>query len=224
METLAFWLLFLTFAGAFAAQVARRVQLIAAAPNTFSVDEFGFRIRRFVVDVLLQVRTIRERPFTGLMHAFVFWGFVAFGGYTTVEFLYGLGVVDLTGARWFHAYRIALTPFAVAVLAGILYLLVRRAIVRPVALGPKLSIESMVIALFIATLMITFLLTFRLVEGSTAAHVNWWVHAVVILVFMALIPASKHLHLVLSPITVFLKSPELGNLSNLDFEKEQVGL
>jgi len=154
----------------------------------------------------------------------VFWGFVAFGGYTTVEFLYGLGIVDLTHARWFHAYRIALTPFAVAVLGGILYLLTRRAVVRPVALGAKLSIESIVIALFIATLMITFLLTFRLEEGSTIGQVNWWAHAVVILVFMALIPASKHLHLVLSPITVFLKSPELGNLPNLDFEKEQVGL
>jgi Fe-S oxidoreductase len=82
----------------------------------------------------------------------------------------------------------------------------------------------MVIAIFIATLMITFLLTFRLEEGSAASRVNWWVHAVVILVFMALIPASKHLHLVLSPITVFLKSPELGHLPNLDFEKEQVGL
>ena len=224
MQTVAFWILLLIFLGAFAAQVARRVQLVAAAPNTFSLDRLGFRAYRFLLDVVLQRQTIRERPFTGLMHAFVFWGFVAFGGYTTVEFLYGLGIVDLTGARWFHAYRIALTPFAVAVLAGILYLLVRRAVVRPVALGPKLSIESMVIALFIATLMITFLLAFRLVEGSTAAHVNWWVHAVVILVFMALIPASKHLHLVLSPITVFLKSPELGNLPNLDFEKEQVGL
>jgi Fe-S oxidoreductase len=46
----------------------------------------------------------------------------------------------------------------------------------------------------------------------------------VILAFLALIPASKHFHLVLSPITVFLKSPELGNVPNLDFEKEQVGL
>jgi Fe-S oxidoreductase len=46
----------------------------------------------------------------------------------------------------------------------------------------------------------------------------------VILAFLALIPASKHFHLVLSPVTVFLKSPELGNLPNLDFEKEQVGL
>ena len=111
-----------------------------------------------------------------------------------------------------------------AVLGGILFLLIRRAFVRPVGLGTKVSIESIVIALFIATLMITFLLTFRLEEGTMAERVNWWVHALVILAFMALIPASKHFHLVLSPITVFLKSPELGNLPNLDFEKEQVGL
>jgi Fe-S oxidoreductase len=224
MATLAFWILLLAFMGAFAAQVARRVQLIAAAPNTFSLDQLGFRTTRFIVDVLLQWRTIKERPFTGLMHAFVFWGFVAFGGYTLTEFLSGLGIVDLTQASWFHAYRLALTPFAAAVLVGILYLLIRRAFVRPVALGATVSVESIVIALFIATLMITFLLTFRLDEGTTAERVNWWVHAIVILAFMALIPASKHLHLVLSPITVFLKSPELGNLPNLDFEKEQVGL
>ena len=224
MATLAFWVLLLAFLGAFAAQVARRVQLIAAAPNTFSLDHPGVRTGRFIVDVLLQWRTIKERPFTGLMHAFVFWGFVAFGGYTLTEFLYGLGIADLTHAGWFHAYRLALTPFAAAVLVGIVFLLIRRAFVRPVALGTKVSAESIVIALFIATLMITFLLTFRLAEGGVAGRVNWWVHAVVILAFMALIPASKHLHLVLSPITVFLKSPELGNLPNLDFEKEQVGL
>ena len=224
MQTLAFWVLLLAFMGAFAAQVARRVQLIAAAPNTFSFDQLGVRTSRFIVDVLLQWRTIKERPFTGLMHAFVFWGFVAFGGYTLTEFLFGLGIVDLTHTGWFHAYRLALTPFAAAVLTGILYLFVRRAFVRPAALGAKVSVESLVIAMFIATLMITFLLTFRLGEGTTAERVNFWVHAVVIMAFMALIPASKHLHLVLSPITVFLRSPELGNLPNLDFEKEQVGL
>lgn len=224
MSTLVFWILFLTFTGAFAAQVARRVQLIAAAPNTFSIQNVPFRATRFLTDVLLQVRTIRERPAAGLMHAFVFWGFVAFAGYTTVEFLNGLGIVDLTHTPWFEGYRLLLTPFATAVLVGILYLLIRRAFVRPIALGTHVSVESIVIALFIATLMVTFLLTFRLVEGTRAATINWWVHAIVILAFMALIPASKHFHLVLSPVTVFLKSPELGNLPNLDFEKEQVGL
>ena len=224
MAVVAFWLLFLSFVGAFAAQVARRVQLIAAAPNTFSLDNLGARASRFLVDVVLQARTIRERPAAGIAHAFVFWGFVAFGGYTLTEFLGGLGIVDLTHTSWFSVYRRVLEPFAVAVLGGILFLLIRRAFVRPVGLGTKVSVESIVIALFIATLMITFLLTFRLEEGTTAGRVNWWLHILVILAFMALIPASKHFHLVLSPITVFLKSPELGNLPNLDFEKEQVGL
>jgi len=224
VTTLLFWLLFLSGVGAFAAQVARRVQIVAAAPNTFSIDDLPFRINRFLVDVVLQRRTIRERPAAGLMHAFVFWGFVAFAGYTSVEFLRGLGVADLTHAAWFERYKLALVPFACAVLAGIVYLLIRRAFVRPIALGTHVSIESVVIALFIATLMITFLLAFRLTEGTPAERLNWWVHMLVILAFMALIPASKHFHLVVSPITVFLKSPELGNLPNLDFEKEQVGL
>jgi Fe-S oxidoreductase len=219
-----FWALFLTFVGAFAAQVATRVRLIAAAPNTFAVDHIGVRVQRWLADVLFQRKTIVERPVAGLAHALVFWGFIAFAGYTTVEFLYGLGMVDLTETRWFHAYRLFIAPFAGGVLVGILYLLIRRAFVRPVALGARVSAESIVIALFIATLMVTFLLAFRLDERTTAGRVNWWLHMLVILAFMALIPASKHFHLVLSPITVFLKSPELGNLPNLDFEKEQVGL
>jgi Fe-S oxidoreductase len=218
------WLLVISFVGAFAVQVATRVRLIAAAPNTFSTDQLGFRVRRFLIDVVGQGRTIRERPVAGLAHAFVFWGFIAFGGYTLTEFLRGLGIVDLTQSLWFDLYRVLLTPFAAAVLAGILFLLIRRAFLRPVGLGTKVSVESIVIALFITTLMVTFLLSWRLDEGSLAERVNWWIHALVILAFLALIPASKHFHLVLSPITVFLKSPELGDVSNLDFEKEQVGL
>jgi Fe-S oxidoreductase len=224
VETLILWALVVVFAGAFLAQLATRVRLVANAPNTFSVDHPGLRLSRFLIDVVLQRATIRERPAAGLAHAFVFWGFVAFGGYTIVEFLHGLGIVDLTGTRWFAAYRVVLTPFAVAVLAGIIHLLIRRAFVRPQGLGATVSAESILIGLFIATLMVTFLLGWRLPEDSAAGRANWWVHMLVILAFLALIPASKHLHLLFSPLNVFLKSPELGRLENLDFEKEQVGL
>ena len=224
MGTLLLWLLVLGFVGAFAFQVARRVRLIAGAPNTFSTDDVPARMWRFVTDVVLQRRTIKDRPIAGLAHALVFWGFVAFGGYTAIEFLDGLGIVNLTDTAAFGVYRVVLTPFAVAVLGGIVLLLVRRGIVRPATLGTHVSIESIVIGLFITTLMVTFLLTWRLDATSLAGRANWWVHAVVILAFLALIPASKHLHLLLSPVTVFLKSNELGNVPNLDFEKEQVGL
>jgi Fe-S oxidoreductase len=46
----------------------------------------------------------------------------------------------------------------------------------------------------------------------------------VIFTFLVMIPNSKHLHLLLSPVTVFLKAPVLGTVPNLDFEKEEVGL
>jgi Fe-S oxidoreductase len=224
MSTLILWLLVVAFLGVFAVQVATRVRLIASAPNTFRLDSVGPRVRRFLVDVIGQRQTIRERPWPGLAHAFVFWGFVAFGAYTLAEFLAGLGIVDVRHTGWFRLYRVALTPFAIAVLAGILFLLIRRAFARPIALGTHVSVESIVIGLFITTLMVTFLLGWRLEESTLAGRANWWIHALVILVFLALIPASKHFHLVLSPVTVFLKSLELGNVPNLDFEKEEVGL
>src|SRR5262249_60963333 len=135
MSTLLLWLLVVIFVGAFASQVATRVRLIAAAPNTFSLDHLGFRVRRFIVDVIGQRRTIIGRPAAGLAHAFVFWGFVAFGGYTTVEFLSGLGIIDFTHSGWFDAYRAGLTPFAVAVLCAIRFLLVRPALGLPSGLG-----------------------------------------------------------------------------------------
>lgn len=224
MEPLILWVLVLVCGGAFVAQVTARLRLIADAPDTFQQDHLAFRLTRFVADVIGQRQTIAERPIVGLAHAFVFWGFVAFGGYTLAEFLHGLGIADVTGTEAFALYRVVLTPFAVAVLCGISFLLVRRAAFRPAALGTHVSIESIVISLFIATLMTTFLFTWALDEASTAGRVNWWVHSLVILAFLVLMPASKHFHLLLSPFTVFLKSPELGNVPNLDFEKEQVGL
>jgi Fe-S oxidoreductase len=224
METLALWLFVLAAIGVFAVQLRTRVGLIAAAPGTFTFDQVGARFRRWVLDVLCQRQTIRERPLAGIAHALVFWGFLAFPLYTIFEFLHGLGIVDVTGTRWYYAYRVLLTPFAVGVLSGIIYLAVRRGIVRPAGLGPVVSRESLLIAAFIATLMVTYLLAWRLDPETATGRVNTWIHSLVILAFLALIPASKHFHLVVSPLTVFLKSPELGSVPNLDFEKEEVGL
>jgi len=224
-ETWIFRILVLGFTAAFAAQVWTRARLILRARNNVHVrdEETGRRLLRFIVEVVFQSRTIAERPAVGLAHLGVYWGFTAFALYTGVEFLAGLGMADFTGTRWFHLYALALVPFSVAVILGISGLLVRRAIVRPAALGDHVSGESVLIGFFILTLMITFLLAFTW-ETGLAARVNWWVHAMVILGFLVLIPDSKHFHLVLSPLTVYLRSPGLATVPNLDFEQEQVGL
>jgi len=224
-ETWIFRILVLGFVAAFVAQVTTRARLAMRARNNIAIDdgETGRRLLRVLTEVVFQSRTIRERPLVGFAHLGVYWGFVAFAGYTAVQFLAGLGIVDLTGTSAFRIYAIALVPFSLAVAVGMAGLMTRRVLVRPKALGDTLSVESVIIGGFILTLMITFLLEFRLDHG-VAARVNWWVHAIVILSFMVLIPGSKHFHLVLSPLTIYLRSSELGTVPNLDFERDQVGL
>ena len=222
-EIWVFRLVVVVFAGWFAAQMATRFRLIQAAPGGFSLDELGGRIGRFISEVIFQSRTIRQRPVVGIAHLLVFWGFVAFGGYTALEGLRGLGIVDWTETGPAHVYQHILVPFAVLVIAGMLFLAIRRGIFRPPALGKTVSKESILIAAFIITLMTTFLVA-RTLEPGPGERINWWIHMLVILTFLGLIPNSKHLHLLLSPVTVFLKSPILQTVPNLDFEKEQVGL
>ena len=198
----------MAFVGAFAAQVARRVQLLSW-PRRFSLADPGSSHAGFWSTSWCRCGTIRERPIVGFAQRSCSRGSSRSAATRSSNSCSGLGIVDLPQARWFR-FRVVLSPFASAVLGGILFLLVRRAFVRPSALGTKVSMESIVIALFIATLMVTFLLAFAPRRGDTAGRVNWWIHMLVILAFLALIPASKHFHLVLSPFTVFLKSPELA--------------
>ena len=222
-ETLAFWAVVVASVGLFSAQMSTRWRLMQAAPGAFSFDQLPRRVERFLGEVVFQSKVIARKPWVGFAHLFVFWGFVAFGGYTLVETLHGLGLVDLTDTVGFRIYTYLLVPFCVAVLGGIVFLLIRRGLVRPPALGDRVSAESMLIGVFIATLMVTFLLDLAL-EGGIVSRINWWVHMLVIFTFLVLVPNSKHLHLILSPGTVFLKAPMLGTVPNLDFEKEEVGL
>lgn len=229
MEVWLFRLLVAAAAALFLRQMLTRYRLLARAPGALQAPELGPRIRTFVREIVFQSRTIAARPVVGIAHLLVFWGFCAFAGYTTVEALRGLGVVDLTGTAAFHAYELALVPFAVGVLGGIVLLAVRRGVLRPRALGAAVSKESLLISAFIAILMITFLVDAAAAHGGRAVggvpleRINWWAHMLVILTFTVLIPGSKHLHLLLSPATVFLRAPILGTVPKLDFEKEETG-
>ena len=52
-------------------------------------------------------------------------------------------------------------------------------------------------------------------ENSQAGHVNWWTHTLALLVFLPLIPKTKHLHLVLSPATIFLERVRFSDIPPL---------
>jgi Fe-S oxidoreductase len=54
-------------------------------------------------------------------------------------------------------------------------------------------------------LMATYLAAFFVSDAGSAVKALWWAHTLTLLVFLLLIPQTKHLHLVLSPFTIFLK-------------------
>ncbi len=171
----------------------------------FALHPLGPRIRQFVWEVMLQGKVIRERPLPGIAHAFVFWGFCAFALITLNHLAAGFGFPFLSRDNWFgKIYYAFVAVFAVAVAISIAGLGIRRFVVRPKWLG-KVAPESGIIALFIFILMVTYLAGLGLDETTVAARANWWLHTATLLAFLPLIPHTKHLHLIISPATVFLR-------------------
>ena len=186
----------------------------------FHLFPIGKRVWDFVWEVLLQAKVIRERPLAGLAHALVFWAFCAFGLVTLnhCAVVFGLGFLDPAG-RVGRLYFDFAAIFAVGCAAGILGLFVRRFLVRPKWLG-ELSWGSGLVALLIFALMATYLAAFFVTAPGGAVQALWWAHTITLLAFLPLIPHTKHLHLVLSPFTVFFSCGEFAHIPPLSGDED----
>jgi Fe-S oxidoreductase len=182
-----------------------RAILSARRDLGWSLLPIARRIRDFVWEVLCQAKVIRERPLPGLAHAFVFWGFLAFALVSLNHLAVGLrlGFLSPTSAAGSFYFTFA-AIWALLVAVSIAGLFVRRFVVQPVWLGAHVSAESGVIALLIFLLMATYLAAF-FTRAEPALKALWWAHTLTLFIFLPLIPHTKHLHLVLSPFTIFLK-------------------
>lgn len=181
----------------------------------FKLGSIGRRLWDFFWEVLCQAKVIRERPLPGIAHAFVFWAFCAFALVTLNHIATGLGIPFLEYHSWFGGFYFWFAfVFAALCAVSIAGLAFRRFVIRPVWLGP-LSYESGIIALLIFILMITYMPMWWVQEGSMSGRVLWWIHTLTLLAFLPLIPHTKHLHLVLSPVTIFLKRDGFSHIPPL---------
>jgi Fe-S oxidoreductase len=171
----------------------------------FRLGSLAPRLWRFFWEVLCQAKVIRERPLPGLAHAFVFWGFCAFALVTLNHLASGFGLSFLDRHAFFGGFYFWFAfLFALLCAVSIAYLAFRRFVLRPKWLG-AVSTESGLIALFIFILMVTYMPSWWVPESSLAGQALWWIHTLTLLAFLPLIPHTKHLHLVLSPLTIFLE-------------------
>ena len=198
-------------------EVWRRLRIVFKGRDSLPFDRFGARASRVFKEVFLHEKVIKDRFWPGLMHALVFWGFIVFGLVTIDHFAIGFGH-PIMNEQTHTYYSYIVIPFSILVLIGIGSLTYRRFITRPKVLG-KISPTSGLVALFISLLMITYLLGEANID-PIMWRINWWIHSLIILAFLFLIPRSKHLHLVLAPINIFFKPFDLPEHTpvNIDLE------
>jgi Fe-S oxidoreductase len=223
IERLLFAAILITSLGLFWSRFGVVLKKILASkkdPN-FHLAPLGRRIWEFVSQVLFQSKVIAERPIPGLAHAFVFWSFLAFALVTLNHCCVAFGVGFLSPDGFFsHIYFIAAAFFAIFCALGIFYLFIRRFFIRPIWFGTHLSYESGFIAFLIFTLMVTYLWTFFVPADSSAATALWWIHSLALFIFLPLIPHTKHLHLVMSPATVFLSRGGFSDIPALSGDED----
>jgi Fe-S oxidoreductase len=212
-------------------------------------DRIPARVGRVIVYVFGQARLLANDFWPGLMHATIFWGFVVLT-LGTVEF-FGKGVTESFSLPLLSdtaPYLILEDVFSVLVILAVGYAMFRRLVTRPRRLN--LSREANVILLLILGLMVTDLVADagrivlapapsdhwqfagRAIAGALAAlptaavtaifHAAWWLHAATLLGFLVLLPYSKHLHILVSPLNVFFSPLEpKGQYRTVDLENSE---
>ncbi len=182
----------------------------------------GRRLWTTVKEVIFQSRVLKGRPVAGAMHAAVFGGFVFFSLETIDHFLrpYGVPFLRFLFGESVHVYKFIVSVWAVLVSIGIIGLALRRFVFVKYSPNPR-SYESGVVALFIFLLMVTYLYTQVEPEPpANLARANWWLHAAIIMIFPHLILRSKHFHIIMAPVNIFLRTERLGELLPLNLDLE----
>lgn len=253
----------LAVAGAtFAAIMMPRVRLLLHAGAAPRFDQLGERMRRTAVYAFGQKKFLRGEQPAGLMHAFIFWGFMILS--LTVITLFGRAYdksfnLPLLGPGEFLGgpYTLLRELIQVTVVIAVLYALYRRLIVHtPRLFGfrpaeERLHSESHWEGILILFLILGIMLGSLLFEGgqlarvagmhgvkdergwepisnlvsqliprsagSTVSEVGFWMHNLIVLSFMNLLPLSKHFHIITAIPNVFFGSLRpLGALSKTD--------
>jgi Fe-S oxidoreductase len=202
----------------FAVIVASRARLLFAARPAGPVDRIPERLKRAVVYGLGQRKFLSGEQPAGIMHALIFWGFVVL--MIQVVTLYGRAFDADWSLPGFGEGELLGSPFAVArdmveaiVAVGVLYMLYRRVIAHtPRLFGlrraeqryrDKPHWEGVLILLFIL-----FIVVGGLLYDHASSEAGWWLHNVTVLVFLCLLPLTKHFHILTAiPNLFFAKLP-----------------
>jgi Fe-S oxidoreductase len=197
-------------------------------------DRLCDRIRNTLWIAFGQSKMFKDGP-AGWMHALIFWGFLILL-FRALQFFYmGLfpySVIEFPGSELVGGvYNWIKNVVVVLVALACIYALHRRLVTQPKRLN--LSVEGIVILVLILLIMATDIgyegakygmkeFPEQKAQFEMVLFVNYWTHIVSILIFLVILPRSKHFHIITSIPNVFLGNvTQTGNqLHRIDFEDE----
>lgn len=233
------WLLALSSFFLFGRRAFHYIQIFRKVRPEKRWDHLSRRVVRFVTYMPGHSRIFEETAI-GMAHFFVFWAFVFFAASFFWNLLRGLlPFLPVPYADQIPPVGLILELVAVLGVAALIVASARRYLFTPPRL--EKTRDATLIIILIAVVLLSFLgaqgfkalgegevslwspagavlgqLFARL--GATPAqapsmHVAlWWLHMVTVLGFLAYLPYSKHLHLLVSPFNVFFSSLDRGSL------------
>jgi len=161
-------------------------------------------------EIVLGQRKLLQRLVPGLMHAFIFWGFLVLAPTIVLAGIDAAGG-HVTTPEW---YRALSDVFACLVLVGVVTAVVIRKVVRPQRFAGSHSGEADLILGLIALVVLT-LLGWHHLGGPFFV----WAHLLVIGAFLAYLPHSKHLHIASAAVNVWMaRTRARGRLEPLRFD------
>jgi Fe-S oxidoreductase len=254
LEETVFLGIILATAALFLIPLVTRYRIVRAGRPERRWDHPFRRLLHALGKILLQRCTLKnERLFTGFAHVFIFYSALTFDTLTvnhTLEgFIPGFYLPGEGGAGLLFSFIVDL--MAVVVLAGTLFFIVRRFIVRPEAYRTTRGDSALIYALLIlVTLSYVYFEAFaiahepgtvrlsfigaRLAEAvrdsglgpaAIATHfkIGWWLHILIVFGFIAYVPHSKYLHLFAGSLNLVVREPRSGRtIAPFDLEKTEV--
>ncbi|HKX17411.1 MAG TPA: (Fe-S)-binding protein [bacterium] len=244
--------LFVLFACAvFASKLLRIYRLIRLGRGPVALAPLPARLRDLLVQVILHRRVLR-RPLFGLLHLFIFWGFLVL--LTTIVQAAGEAVSPGWTLPWIGTspgLAFLQDVFIALVLVGVAMAVWARVGARIRRLEGQDQRGAYLILILITGIMVTLLvsrgaqivlerpvwgpsawlsgLVARLFAAAPSSAVRatyetaLWGHLLIVLYFLTLIPDGKHLHLVtLVPNILLRRARPRGALEPIDIEHAEV--
>lgn len=248
INAIVFWVVLVIALGLFGYALTGRVRYLMLGRPEPRTDQVARRTGGFFVLVFGQKKLLKER--VGIIHLFIFWGFIviAFGTLQVIgEGVHKGFVLPWLGSQqWFFLLKDVLS---VIVLIAVIVAAYIRYVVRPQRL--KANLEAGIILTLIFLLVLTEFfysgigyaldqnaarsLAFVAVGISKLFGTDtgaleavqrglWWIHVLLLLGFLVYIPNSKHLHLIACPFNEWMRNlkPRGGQIYPMDLEDESI--